>query len=387
MKLHLTLLALVVSSVGLCQNFDNLLTRKQIDCPDIAYNSALYFVKYMDENKIDSAGLLLDYWQSKCGLREPVFRAKLLFALKTQTFSDSLITDKVLDYIFMYQNRLEFITNPDPFAQNYEDYKSYFGFVPPGETFDTFTRQLASTLKWIYPTHSTEYMLAEFYGDNPDEIFTKIQTGTHNTSPLSIEYTKAVNRFINLPEGHMSWITGVWIPTGALKPLGTHPELGFQMGAKHKKMNYDLTLSFKFVNSPNTYLARRNGVLEPTKQFFGGYIGFDVGRDIFSHKGNEWQVIGGIGFDGFDALKEDQDNDLESVSVGSYNFNFGLAYRYYVNNHFYLGLRAKYNVVDYTLNRVIDFTGNPITIQFIVGGVNNYYRNHYLDDLKYRYRK
>ncbi|HRG08169.1 MAG TPA: autotransporter outer membrane beta-barrel domain-containing protein [Cyclobacteriaceae bacterium] len=384
---YIILLALLVSTASFGQNFDNLLTKKQIDCPDIAYNSAQYFVKYMDENKIDSAHLLLDYWQSKCGLREPVFRAKLLLALKTQTFSDSLITDKILDYIFMYRNRLDFITNPDPFGQRYEDYKSYLGFVPPGEAFDTFTRQLASTLKWIYPTHSTEYMLAEFYGDNPDEIFTKIQTGTYSTSPLAIEYNKTVNRFINLPEAHMSWITGVWIPTGALKTLGTHPELGFQLGAKHKKMNYDLTFSFKFVNSPNTYLARRSGVLEPTKQFFGGYIGVDVGRDIYFRNGNEWQVIGGIGFDGFDALKEDKDNDIESVSVGSYNFNFGLAYRYYVNNNFYIGLRAKYNVVDYTLNRVIDFTGNPITIQFIVGGVNNYYRNHYLDDLKYKYRK
>ncbi|MCW5911036.1 MAG: autotransporter outer membrane beta-barrel domain-containing protein [Cyclobacteriaceae bacterium] len=379
------LVVMLVSMSAFCQDFDNLLTKKQIDCSDIAANSALYFIKYIEKNKIDSAKLLLQYWQSKCGSREPVFRAQLLLALKTQTFNDSLVTDKILDHIFTYRNRLSLTEGDEPYS--FENYKSYFGFVPPAQAFDKFTRQLASDLKWLYPTHSMEYLLAEFYGDNPDEIFTKIQNNTYSTSPLTIEYNKAVDRFLKMPEGHMSWITGVWIPTGGIKKLGAHPELGFQLGAKTKKMNYDLTMSFKFINSSNTYLARRNGVLESTNSFFGGYIGFDAGRDIYAHKRNELQVIGGIGFDGFDALKEDKNNDLKSASVGSYNFNFGLAYRYYVNNHFYLGLRAKYNIVDYTLNRVVDFTGNPVTVQFLLGRVNNVYRNSYLNELKYRYRK
>ncbi|MBN8576624.1 MAG: autotransporter outer membrane beta-barrel domain-containing protein [Cytophagales bacterium] len=377
-------LFLFLSSAAWAQNFDVLLTKKPIDCSDVSYNSALYFVKYLNENKIDSARVLLTYWRTKCGMREPVFRATFLLALKTQTFSDTLVTDNILNYIFKYRNRLEY-ANTD--YSSYDNYKQYFDYVPPGQEFDKFISQLAADLKMMYPAHSMEYLLGEFYGDNPEVLFSKIQTDTYSTSPLTIEYNKAIDKFINMAEGHMAWIMGAWIPTGAIKTLGTHPELGFQMGAKHKKMNYDLTLSFKFVNSPTTYMARRNGAWEPTKQFFGGYIGFDVGRDLYARHGNELQLLGGFGFDGFDALKEDKDNNLKSASVGSYNFNFGLGYRYYVTNTFYLGLRAKYNLVDYTLNKVIDFTGNPISLQFIIGGVNNVFRNSYLEQLKYRYRK
>ena len=36
---------------------------------------------------------------------------------------------------------------------------------------------------------------------------------------------------------------------------------------------------------------------------------------------------------------------------------------------------------------VIDFTGNPITIQFTIGGVNNVLRNNNLKALKYKLRK
>ncbi|MBK7174449.1 MAG: hypothetical protein IPH84_14740 [Bacteroidales bacterium] len=58
---------------------------------------------------------------------------------------------------------------------------------------------------------------------------------------------------------------------------------------------------------------------------------------------------------------------MKSASAATYNINAGVGYRYYLKDNLYLGIRAKYNFVDYTLNHVVDFTGNPITIQFIVG--------------------
>lgn len=40
-----------------------------------------------------------------------------------------------------------------------------------------------------------------------------------------MEYRKAVYEYVILPELHMSWITGIWIPTGEMKKLGIHPDL------------------------------------------------------------------------------------------------------------------------------------------------------------------
>ena len=382
------MLLVTISCFSFGQDFDQLMAKKQIDCSDISQNSSLYFLKYVQENKLDSATYLLNYWKAKCGNREPLFRAQILLKLLKNEFHDSLINEGTLNNLFNYQYRMGMIKYDEYYS--YDTYKSYYGFIPPGQEFDQFTKSLAMSLKTKYIPDQMEYLFAEFYGDNSDTLFSKLQNKAFKDSKLSKEHEKAVEKYFKMDELHMSWITGVWIPTGELKKLGVHPELGFQMGMKKRKMNYDLVLAFKFLNSPNEYYARRasqGGELELTSHFFGGHVGLDVGRDIYSNEGHEIQFTGGIAFDGFDALIEDLDLDLKSASISSYNFNFGLGYRYYISNSFYLGLRARYNVVNYSLNNVIDFTGNPITIQFIIGGVENVLRNDNLKNLKYKLRK
>lgn len=382
------IIIILLSRLSFGQDFDNIIPIKQTDCSDVSYNSGLYFIRYMNENKADSAKFLLTYWESKCGMREPIFRAKLLLALRENEFNDTLMKEGSLNNIFNYQNRMDMIKYSNYYS--YDNYKSYYGFTPPGQEFDKYTRSLAKDLINKYESKTIEYLIAEFYGVNSDTIFTKIQTKSYSESPLTKEYNKAVENYVNMGEFHMSWITGIWIPTGSLKILGNHPEIGFQMGSKHKKMNYDIIMAFKFLDSQNDYYARHTksgDYVELTNHFFGAHIGFDVGRDIYSNAGHEIQLTGGIAFDGFDALEEDTEYDIKSETAWTYNFSFGLGYRYYITNGFYLGLRAKYNVVDYTLNNVVDFTGNPITIQFLIGGVYNLIRNDNLKALKYELRK
>lgn len=367
------------------QDFDKLMMNKQIDCSDVATNCGLYFIKYLQEEKLDSATQLIDYWETKCGDREPVFRAKVLLALTTGTYTDSLLTTGILNHIYNYKNRVDMIRNSTYYS--YDTYTSYYGFIPPGQEFDQVTQELARSLVDVYAPESNEALLAEFYSGEVDTIFCKLQSGTQTNTTLSTEYNEQLDKYLRMAEMHASWVTGVWIPTGELTTLGVHPDLGFQLGAKKGKMNYDLTMTFKFINAANDYTAYRNGVPEMTNDFFGGYIGFDVGRDIVSHNGHELQITGGIAFDGFDALSGDDELDLDSESTASYNFNLGLGYRYYIRNSMYLGLRAKYNIVDYTMNDVVDLTGNAITIQFLVGGIDNVFRNDNLRALGYKLRK
>ena len=54
-----------IANLLLGQGFDNLMTKRQADCSDISYNSGLGFIRYMQENKLDSAQLLLEYWEFK----------------------------------------------------------------------------------------------------------------------------------------------------------------------------------------------------------------------------------------------------------------------------------------------------------------------------------
>ncbi len=386
-RIILSLAGLFSMIITAGQNFDNMMSKKQVDCSDIAYNSGLYFIQFVSENKLDSADQILQYWETKCGMREPVHRAKLLLSVKEGRLDESVITQGIFNYLFNYQSRIAMIQYSNYYS--YDNYKSYYGYIPPGQEFDQFTRTLAGELKKTCKSGSLEYLLTEFYSDNSDTIFSKLQSEEYRTSSLAMEYRKAVYEYVILPELHMSWITGIWIPTGGMKNLGIHPDLGFQMGSKHRRMNYDVTLTFKFLNSPNDYYARRSSAdsLEKTSHFFGGHIGFDLGYDLYTRKQHEIQVTGGVAFEGFDALTEDKDRSLKSASAGTYNINAGVGYRYYLKDNLYLGIRAKYNFVDYTLNHVVDFTGNPITIQFIVGGLNNVHKKMNLNALHYKLRK
>lgn len=358
---------------------------KNVDCSDISFNSGLYFVKYLKENKLVTAKNLLEYWKEKCGEREPIFRSKILLALKEDKYDNSLLTKGVLNNIFNYQNRVNFIKNS--YYHQYDENISYFGFTPFAQKFDKSTQEIAKSVKKKYKPGSIEYLLAEFYGGKTDRILQNIKSKLYGNSMLIQELDKEAEKYSKLGEFHIALIKGLWIPTGYQRLLGLHPEIGFQIGSKKGSINRDFTIVFRFLQSENHYTAYRNDIPELTNYFFGGYIGYDLGKDIYAEKGHEIQFTGGIALDGLDILEEDKNKGLESETVFSYNFNFGIGYRYYISNSFYLGLKAKYNIINYSLGGKTNLSGNAFTIQLIIGSVNNKIRNENLKELGYKLRK
>ncbi len=85
----------------------------------------------------------------------------------------------------------------------------------------------------------------------------------------------------------------------------------------------------------------------------------------------EYKALCGFGLDGVDVLDSNIIKGLGKESIVTYNFNFGVGYRYYVNPSFYIGIQAKYNVVNYRRDDIITFSGHPITITLIVGALTN----------------
>ena len=132
-------------------------TRKQID----AQNSSLNFVKSMSEDKTRSAKVILNNWETNCGESEPVFRAKILWGLKAGQFNDSLFSKMSINHILNYKSRMKGVNTSDTYW--YDSREAYYGYVPPGQDFDNYTRDLAAELKKNYPEETIEYILAEFY--------------------------------------------------------------------------------------------------------------------------------------------------------------------------------------------------------------------------------
>lgn len=368
-------------------SFDRLMTLREIDCADVALNAPHLIKGLLEQNKMDSSYRFLAYWKSKCGDNEPIFRINILLALVERNFNDTLLNSNSVEHLHNYKMRRELIRSANYTAFDY--YKTYFNFIQPGGEFDQLTQQIADDVKNTYPENSVERLLASCYADEDQSFFSSLQSDVYKGTVLQNRYNTEVDKYLNYLELHVGFLAGIWIPTGDITQLGNHPDMGFQCGYKKKRWNYDLTVTLKWGDTPKPYWANRpltTGTRELTSEFFGGYIGFDVGWDLLRDKQHEFQLLAGVGYDGFDVFKQADPNDpVESVS--SYNFNFGIAYRYYFENDIYVGLRGKYNIVDYTLTDVIDFTGNPVTVHLAIGGLTNIFRRNALKELDYNGRR
>jgi hypothetical protein len=69
---------------------EKLMTKRAINCADILYNSSLLIPTYFHDGKIDSMRLVMKYWEDRCGLAEPLLRAKILLAIRDGNFEESL---------------------------------------------------------------------------------------------------------------------------------------------------------------------------------------------------------------------------------------------------------------------------------------------------------
>ena len=85
-------------------------------------------------------------------------------------------------------------------------------------------------------------------------------------------------------------------------------------------------------------------------------------------------MIAGLGWDGFDAFpneKHYQNEPTNSATVSSPNINFGFGLKHHNKSGEYFGLQLKYNIVNYTLNDVVHFTGNSLSVRLVYGGLTN----------------
>lgn len=368
-RLILCLGLLLSSFASFSQNksFDEMMVKRTINCFDVAINSTELFESYMIVNELDSAQMLLNYWEKTCGLVEPVFRAKTILSLHNNTFEESELPSNLMDYLMSYQHKIMYASEGIEF-NNWTS--SLYDYVHPNSDFNVLLSRMAKGAINDFEESSTEAFLASFYASPSPNVHSMLSEERYSNTKVRYLYDFKVQSIENTTKLHSGLFGGTWSPTGELNVLGTHPNLGFFIGGKKKKLTYDLTLSFKFLNVKDGYEARRDGAsspLENTKHFFGGYFGVDFGREITRWGNNELQLLAGIGLDGFDALKEDEDAGIDGASVLTYNFNIGMGYKYNLSYREYLGLQLKYNVADYSLNSVVDYSGNAVTFSLIWG--------------------
>lgn len=364
-------------------DLENLLVKRQIGCADIALSSSEYIPYYIENNLMDSALLVLSYWGEKCGNSEPVLRTNLLLALELFYFDEAMIPDDFLQRISVFSDRMQMIRSNNTFVYNY--HQAAFDYVPVGGDFDLWTMEFAQNLLNKYEPGTQGYFLSLLYSGATDSAYSLLTTFPYNTFKVGLAYNELIKHYLNLPSSSISGFAGAWIPLGPLESMGIHPEIGLAYGLKQRQNLYELVMSVKFVKTPEDYLTRRDkhSKWEYTREFSGVYLGFEYSRDLIPDRRDGPFFSIGTAYDAITTLPQDTDNKIDASTSGSYNFNLGGGYRLFLNNRSYLGLQARYNIVDYTLKDLFDKKGHVLTIRLTYGVFQNAYRDAQLKYLKY----
>jgi hypothetical protein len=387
MKRFKTLLLIAFIStyaLGQIDNVEKLMTRKYLSCEDINYNVKFLIPSFYDKGNTDTLYSVLDYWENHCGNSEELTRCKIIFSIDKKEFNEKIYDSNILNYLLSYRNGSNSMTyGYNNFYNNRYGWNNYVNRI---DTLDKFTVRLATKLLKRTDLKPLEIFFLRLYSNDFENPFLMIPTEAFNGTLIQKLYCNEIKTYENQIIPHGDLILGAWIPFNSLKIVGSHPYIGFRGGIKYKKIIADLTLAFKPGNSPNVYQVYENDSLWNTNHFFGGYLGLDLAYELFKIKKSSFDMIGGIAFDGFDVLEsnEQQSNNEISKSINSLNLNFGLGYKYHLNQWTYWGFDLKYNFVNYKNTRGTDLSGNALTINLIYGFCANQYNVNRLEQLGYK---
>jgi hypothetical protein len=136
-----------------------------------------------------------------------------------------------------------------------------------------------------------------------------------------------------------------------------------------------------FTKSPNTYEIMQDDTLFTTNHFEQYYIGYDMAQSIAYNKRHDLAILGGIGYDAIVGLTRSRngnyDANLKPKVMKTLNLNFGIGYKFFLTNKVaettihksYLGINAKYNIVNYKNSFGTNMSGNTFTITLSYGGL------------------
>jgi hypothetical protein len=301
-----------------------------LTCDDVSENCAKLFVQYYKAGNLDSVAIIMDYWEGKCGNTEQVQRARILFAIDQKQFRNAVLKPGILDKVLEYKDK----ENADEPKKN------------PDE-FDIFTKQLAASLMEHSSKSARAYAWCEFYGDDANRLLKRVQNRELDESLLAQEYFEEAKKIKISASFNMAAVLGGWLPLGKLTNLGSHPEIGYCVGARIARFNFDIIAGYRFSNTSTSEIQYKGSTVK-TDCFSSYFVGLDIGVGIFKKRQNEILLAGGFGYENFNVVRKKEIPAMESSYM-----NLGVAYRRYFQHNTYIGIQLKYNNMRYLSGSLI----------------------------------
>lgn len=337
-------------------------------------NSSQLIVKFYRAEQLDTVRMIMHYWENECAISEPLLRFKLLFAMQNGTFSEDLYDHNILGYLMKYQMRVESTEEmgPDAWKMRHSSTpeqlpKTFF----VSEAFNKLTMNMAIQQKERFQKGNPEHILSLFYNNEFDRALEELQDPVYKGTALQRYSEDYLEKALHRVEEHYALYSGIWNPAGALNVLGNHPLIGISLGLKKNRWMMDIVGELRFAKAQNPYFVNTTNGLEVTDKFNGGYMGLEFGRELYQGKRQEFDLLTGIGYEGFDAITGRSADD--NVALASKNINLGLGYRFYLHPYSttYVGLQIRYALIDYDSNGGSDLNGNALMLRLTFGKARN----------------
>ena len=356
-QIHQILLFLLFSAGTYAQvtDVEQLMTRHYLTCWDIEYNVNYLIPEFYEKNQPDTLRAITQFWEERCGTSEPLTRCKILLAIDQNRFDENIYDNTILADLAIFQK-----TNPYEHEIPLIDRRNYLELV----NLNLFLENLANKLLRVNDLTPLETFFLKIYSRAPSYSVDTLQSTKFNGTNIQRYYQAITKNKKNTVKKNIAFLGGIWIPQEHLSVLGTHPSIGLRYSMTYKKLLFNATLCFKFINSPNDYLVVEDGVTYKTNHFLGSYIGLDMGYRIFTVDKNSFSLLGGIAYDGFDTSNKNENDADHTPSIGTLNLNAGFGYEFTLKSHNVVGIETKYNFLNFKNPGGTDLSGNVITINF-----------------------
>jgi hypothetical protein len=354
------------------------------DCPTSSFKYSRLYKKYFENKQYDSVQLVLNKWLEYCGEREIVMRSKILLDAKTNSLQERNIPEGMIKLLLEYLERMSYSGIQAKYAYEYN--LPRYCYIPIKEQYDHFLTEEFKKLK-LNDNQPQINFIIEQYRYEGEQNFNSIEYEPQlRNTPLYIEYMSLkkeddydMQELNGSKEQYIrvGFMAGAWIPLNKNNVLGTHPELGIELGTNKKRYNVFLNFQIRFLNSKNEYTV--SDKLEGTyssKRFLSIKPSLDFDYALLIKQKYSMKLVTGAGIDLLETRQQDDIKDIYADNVTTYNLNVGFNLLSKLTNGQELGLYARYHLIDYKINNKVNFNVNPVSIGFL-------YR---IDDKSYNYR-
>ncbi len=364
------------------EDLSSLMTETLPNCEDVELNSLRLIPYYFQVGEIDSAYMVLNYFDHYCNKNGMSAITRYLLNLhqgKSSPFP--------AHYLPTYHQPIGNSTHYFPGQQIYDTrkhYRFYTHYLPeaPRKEFQSFLKSLAASIQLPETATSLEKLVVYDFANGTNALFEKIHSeGLPNTKVQDLRdslYHQGLNDVMF--RGY--FLGGAWMPIEGMEEIGAKANLGLTGGVSYQRFFAQLNLRVRAGRARFPYQVFDQDSLFTTREHIGGLIGLDMGAHLIKTYKQELNFMGGIGYDGIDAVSFEEHEPFETVSIGSLNLNAGLEFLHYYKPEEFFGIQARIHNLNYNTHGGTLLKGQAISIGLIWGGTGSSSRRIYQESFK-----